>query len=253
MKQCRNCGTVNNDSASFCRICGSALEQNINENYSNTQGGSMDYQQPSNKNNSTALVVIIGILSAIIVVIIAVLIVIGVSSVKKDGNVGYDNGGNKVIQNGGKKANDEPGDELLIEQKQNQQSQPKASTYKVYKSNASWTEAHGAAASQGGFLACVNSYDEFQKLCSLADASNIKVFWIGAKRNGDSWSNVNWISGEPMSYTYWHPNEPSYYSAGEEERYLMAFKVNGVWYFNDAPNVVSNLYAGKMGYIVEFR
>ena len=42
-----------------------------------------------------------------------------------------------------------------------------------------------------------------------------------------------------------------YDEEGYDENYLMVFKVNGVWYFNDATNDVSMHYPGKMGYIVE--
>ncbi len=60
------------------------------------------------------------------------------------------------------------------------------------------------------------------------------------------------VDGEDITYINWLSGEPTYYDEdGFDENYLMVFKVNGVWYFNDATNDVSMHYSGKMGYIVE--
>ena len=56
-----------------------------------------------------------------------------------------------------------------------------------------------------------------------------------------------------MNYTNWYSGEPTYQSEeGNQENYLMVFKVKDKWYFNDAENDVSQYYKGKMGYIVEY-
>ncbi|MBE7042418.1 MAG: hypothetical protein E7399_02875 [Ruminococcaceae bacterium] len=126
--------------------------------------------------------------------------------------------------------------------------------YEVYKSNASWYDAYLNARNSGGYLACINSKAEFDRVCALADSYQLKVFWVGATRSrNDNWGQVRWLDGSYFTFSQWYSGEPTYYSDyNEPEEYLMIFKVNGVWYFNDSVNEVSQYYAGKMGYIVEW-
>ncbi len=130
---------------------------------------------------------------------------------------------------------------------------PKVSSYTAYTSDATWTEASQYAKQQGGYLVCINDSEEFEKVCKKADEQNIKVFWVGAYRSSyDDWEDTQWNDGEDITFTRWLQGEPTYYSEeGDDENYLMVFKVNGTWYFNDATNDVSEYYSGKMGYIVE--
>lgn len=130
---------------------------------------------------------------------------------------------------------------------------PKVSSYAAYTSDATWIEANQYAYNHGGYLVCINDEEEFYKVCQKADEENIKVFWVGAKRNSyDDWEDTKWLDGEEITYTNWLSGEPTYYDEeGNDEVYLMVFKVKGVWYFNDATNDVSQYYRGKMGYIVE--
>lgn len=129
----------------------------------------------------------------------------------------------------------------------------KVSSYIAYKSDATWSEANQNAEQMGGYLVCINNSEEFERVCKKADEQNIKVFWVGAYRNSyDDWEDTQWCDGEDITFTRWLQGEPTYYSEdGEDENYLMVFKVNGTWYFNDAINDVSEYYSGKMGYIVE--
>ncbi|MBQ6907034.1 MAG: TPM domain-containing protein [Clostridia bacterium] len=128
------------------------------------------------------------------------------------------------------------------------------STYSVIKSDVTWYDAERYAKNDGGHLVCINDYNEFNKVCSLADEKNIKVFWVGANRNyGETWNNAKWEDGKEIEFSQWYSGEPSYNSEeGNEEEYLMVFKVDGTWYFNDAENDVTKYYKGRMGYIVEF-
>lgn len=129
---------------------------------------------------------------------------------------------------------------------------PKSSAYAAYKSDITWTEARRNAGLMGGYLVCINDREEFEKVCQKADEQNIKVFWVGAYRSSyDSWEDTKWEDGEDITFIKWLDGEPSYYENGDEENYLMVFKVKGEWYFNDAINDVSEYYSGKIGYIVE--
>ena len=136
--------------------------------------------------------------------------------------------------------------------------QPKGSSYQVVKSNATFVNAEAAARKAGGHLVYINSADEFNHVCSLADAKGLKVFWVGADIiNTANWNNTTWGDGTPLNFTRWYSNstvqEPTYESErGEPEDYLMVFKVGNNWYYNDAANDVAYAYSGKMGYIIEY-
>ncbi len=129
----------------------------------------------------------------------------------------------------------------------------KESTYVFTKSDADWFDAKTAARAEGGYLVSINDAEEFRKVCEIADSQGVSVFWVGASRTpGRSWDYATWEDGSDLDYTEWFPGEPSEISEeGEEELYLMIFKVDGKWYFNDAESDVSQYYAGKMGYMTE--
>ena len=129
------------------------------------------------------------------------------------------------------------------------------SSYTVYKDDITWYDADSAARSMGGTLVCINDAEEFYKVCSLADKKNLKVCWVGASRSYDQlWEDVYWNDGTPITFKKWYDSDPSYYYDGQDELYLMIFKVGDSWYFNDAANDISDpeyKYLGKIGYIVE--
>lgn len=130
---------------------------------------------------------------------------------------------------------------------------PKVSEYYVFKSDSTWIDASAHARNIGGYLVSINNRDEFDKVCALADQKGIKVFWVGAKRRSDiEWYEAFWQDGSRLVFTNWLQGEPTYYSEeGEEECYLMVFKVDGVWYYNDATYDVAKYYPGKIGYVIE--
>lgn len=127
------------------------------------------------------------------------------------------------------------------------------SNYQVYKSDCTWYQADEYAKNNGKRLATVNSKKEFDKLCELAEANDIKVMWVGATRDAENWETSHWNDGEKITYTKWYPGEPTYHNAnGTAEDFLMIFCVNGEWYFNDAENDVTKYYYGKIGFAVEY-
>lgn len=127
------------------------------------------------------------------------------------------------------------------------------SQYEVVCADNTWNEAYDAALNSGGRLVTINDYKEFEDVCDLADSYDLKVVLVGAVRNsGEDWTETRWIDGKAMEYTNWYPGEPTYFSGnGNEERYLILFKVGDSWYFNDAEDDIICYYSGKMGYIVE--
>ena len=128
-------------------------------------------------------------------------------------------------------------------------------THEVYKEDVSWATAKQRAESKGGRLACINSEAEFKSVCQLADQQGVKYFWVGMKRSsGSYWEDSKWLDGSSLGYTKWYPGEPSYYDESYEELYLLIWKINDQWYFNDASDRVLSIsgYRGKIGYAVEY-
>lgn len=130
---------------------------------------------------------------------------------------------------------------------------PSHSSYTLVISDATWTHAAADAVSRGQTLVCIENQDEFDRVCSYAEAEGISVFWIGAELgNNTSWDDVRWMNGDAMTFAPWLDGEPSYTSeTGSSEDYLVVFKVDNKWYFNDTENNISEYYTGKMGYFIE--
>ena len=281
MKICNGCGTENPEGARFCRNCGASMEtktQNPQDNIDNGQtGNGTQYDggqvgggqaggtpigngfgnnggaggQNGNNGNKTLIAVIIGATAAILLVVILALTIVvpqilGILSDKEDDQIYVEETATPESEWVEPTSDPTPIPEPTKEPEYGPQ-------YTVYKTNITWNEANQYALRQGGYLVCINSAQEFNKVCALADAKGIKVFWAGAKRGlYDDWFDTYWHDGEQMYFTNWLSGEPTYYSEdGEEERYLMIFKVGNDWYYNDAINDVSQYYSGKMGYIVE--
>ena len=97
--------------------------------------------------------------------------------------------------------------------------------------------------------------DELVRMC---EGAGVKYCWIGgytSVRNGTAFGH--WITGEPFSYTAWYPGEPSRNDKdGTPEFYLMLWKVEDAWSWNDQRDDVlqSGLpyFTGNIGYICEY-
>lgn len=250
---CSKCGAENEADSVFCRKCGSQMNAGFSSGnqYSpapKTEVPSMGSWQEdlgldpvkfSNRRLLLILILVLVVALAVAAFFLVPKIQKSMAERKQDTYTEQQNNGETgndgTEQNGG-----------IVEEE-------KVSTYAVYASDASWLEASRNARNQGDYLVCINSREEFEEVCAMADARNLKVFWVGAKRtSSENWDDVEWADGKKITYTHWFDGEPTYYSEdGEDENYLMVFNVNGTWYYNDAINDVSKYYAGKMGYIVE--
>ena len=121
--------------------------------------------------------------------------------------------------------------------------------YRVVISDASWQQANTEAQQMGGHLATITSPEEQSQIeqC-LATYPGLRAVWVGS--NFQSANNAfGWITGEPMTYTYWGPGEPN--NETGDEHYLDMYPKNGSWVWNDVPNDISMFYSGNMGYVVE--
>ncbi|MCI6733353.1 MAG: C-type lectin domain-containing protein [Lachnospiraceae bacterium] len=125
--------------------------------------------------------------------------------------------------------------------------------YQVIHGDLTWNEAKEAAEAAGGYLATITSQEEMdtvlQHIYSWVDTHDEKLIavWLGAYNL--TGNGFNWVNGEDFTYSYWAPNEPN--NADGIEHYLVMYKVKGNWVWNDAPNVISDAYPNKIGYVIE--
>ena len=231
---CSECGTKCSDTALFCPNCGKAFKKNAPDS---TKAESTPSSEKEKK-KFNPLFVILPVAGAVLVLVIALVAFIAVSllSNKPDSTPA-----------------EEPAPEIYYEEAAPEYIE--VSSYVAYKSDMGWEDARESALLKGGDLVSINSYDEFLEVCDVAEEEGIKVFWIGATRSYyDSWEEISWLDGSDMDFTYWLSGEPTYISEdGEDEYYLMVFKVGDEWYFNDAIGDVATHYSGRMGYIVEYK
>ena len=128
-------------------------------------------------------------------------------------------------------------------------------TYEAIRADVGWLEAQQAAAERGGQLVTINNAEELQQVIDLATQAGFDRVWIGAHRvNGD----IVWESGETVDFYQWDAREPSYTDSGDGavEDYVMLWKLNGKWVYNDSrENPLTDfygMYGGRTGYVVEY-
>ena len=139
--------------------------------------------------------------------------------------------------------------------------------YELIKADVTWEEALEECKKRGGYLARLNTNQEYYYLQDLIlkEGIDTTVFWIGGKLNPDD-SHYYWFDGEKYLqaaldvdryYQYnWLNGEPSFKGTDQngdpvDENCICMFKVNGSWEWNDVPNDITPFYRGKMGYICE--
>ncbi len=132
------------------------------------------------------------------------------------------------------------------------------SRYEVVKEDISWEEANSACIAKGGHLATITSQEEMNQLIAMCEGQDINYCWIGgytSLRNDDAFGH--WVTGEPFTFTAWYPGEPSRNDEdGTAEFYLMLWKVEDEWSWNDQRNDVIetglSYFPGHVGYICEY-
>lgn len=128
-------------------------------------------------------------------------------------------------------------------------------SYEAIRADMGWLEAQQAAIARGGQLVTINSAEELQQVIDLATQAGFDRIWIGVHRvDGD----LVWESGETVDFYQWDTGEPSYTDSGDGalEDYVMLWKLNGRWVYNDSrENPLTNfygMYGGRIGYVVEY-
>lgn len=135
------------------------------------------------------------------------------------------------------------------------------SRYEVIKADITWEEANRLCINKGGHLATITSKAEEDKIIAVAEQSGIERLWIGGYTTNDRYGDAvgHWVMGEPFTYQNWFSeDEPSRFdSDNAEEFYLMLWKIDGRWSWNDQRNDLINspfasTYQGQMGYVIEY-
>ena len=147
--------------------------------------------------------------------------------------------------------------------------------YEVIIEDCTWEEAYQNCLSMGGYLARINSKEEFdyitKKVVEKEKNYSKKQYYVGIRRdvNSDAYYLVdenNELMGDRLDNGYtswanslWLSKEPSYYDSTLkiEETCVSIFKYKETnkWVMNDIPsNLVIQVpsYEGKLGYICEF-
>jgi len=140
--------------------------------------------------------------------------------------------------------------------------------YEVISSDMSWTDANAVCQSKGGYLATIDSPEEYETICAMLEEYNSRqpdgrklvYVWLGSylAPNSTQWK---WSTGEaiPMQNYYWYKNEPSYEDNGVRENCLCLWDLsyNGYdWTLNDQRNDLIQDFpnlSGKLGYICEYK
>lgn len=147
----------------------------------------------------------------------------------------------------------------------------KAHTYELIVSDGGWEEAFNGCIARGGYLATIETLEEFEEITAQIEAQGLSktIFYIGGGRgpqsNVYSWvdSDRNFLTANPINDIScpingkWLSGEPSFQDGEYEELYLTMYynsDVNG-WVLNDVPEDVVDIwpnYAGRIGYICEY-
>lgn len=130
----------------------------------------------------------------------------------------------------------------------------KEHSYAMELANLSWTGAQDLCLASGGYLAVISSKAEFDRITAMADEKGIERLWIGCHRENNTYI---WENGETSDYYVWGNGEPSYIDTGDgaAEDYIMLWKLDGVWCYNDSRNDPAGEFwgwRGTIGYVCEF-
>lgn len=254
---CENCGSKIEENVKFCEYCGekTGISNNafISEEKSTKISNETNYKKPISKETKIIIAVLMGIILFIGSFIMSKNILFN-----KDKNLG----GSTNVQDGDSKT----GDDIKIEGSNNseqdntevkeddsiipEEKKEYKHTYKLIQSNLNYEEAKKYCESLGGHLVTITSKEEEDTVLNLLNESDIKVSWLGAT-DLNSNGRFEWVNGEELTYTNWAPNEPN--NDQGVEHYLVLYKVEGEWTWNDGPMNTNEYYKPEnIGFVCEW-
>ncbi|MEO1592302.1 MAG: Calx-beta domain-containing protein [Cyanobacteria bacterium J06632_22] len=98
-------------------------------------------------------------------------------------------------------------------------------SYRLSDSAKTWTQAQAEAQSVGGNLVTINNAAEETWLKQTFGED--QKFWIGLN-DTQTEGQFQWVSGEPVTYTNWAPNEPNNFN-GDQDFGVMNFGGTRQW------------------------
>ena len=129
---------------------------------------------------------------------------------------------------------------------------PKGPQYAVYVEDVSWEQALERCREMGGTLAIPFSQDEYNEIVRVCTSARINYVWLGASRQADG----NWMSpdGELVTFFNWGEGEPSRIDIGDgaAEDYLMLWRLNDAWVYNDSRENPLQEFYGTYGNSIGF-
>lgn len=118
-------------------------------------------------------------------------------------------------------------------------------TYELYKGSFTWTYASSYAKSKGGYLATVETQEEYAAVASLVSQSGGDC-WLGGIYDDGNWQ---WVTGEAFKDTFasskWASGEPCAHY-GPTQRGKLSQNSSGKWV-----DLVASSFANE-GFIVEY-
>ena len=296
---CKYCGKENQDGKKFCKYCGKDISQKISITPAEKpKQKDPEQKEPSEQKSALQFEGINKVLVAVIavlVVLVAVMGIVFVSNSRKNTEMTGEaeevaieeaaaeepavvmTDAAEVIEEAAvepEPVEDEAEAEEYVEEDEENALVKNTDIhyYEVYMEDITWTEAYDRCRQNGGYLARIDSEEEYQVICDLLNREGTTgIAYIGGMRDSDS-DEYRWINDDGAFYDYdvsrdeyaqyWLEGEPSYRDEvdGEEieERYMSMLyrKAEGRWYWNDiADDVLSiapNYYTGNISYICEY-
>jgi hypothetical protein len=100
-----------------------------------------------------------------------------------------------------------------------------------------WTQANSIANSVGGHLTTITSQGENAFVLSQVQSTGY-FSWIGLQRTGTGPAQFSWVTGEPLVYTNWGPEDPNNgggHNTTITEPYAFMYEGSGKWH--DLPDL----------------
>ena len=135
--------------------------------------------------------------------------------------------------------------------------------YVIERTPLSWVGAQDRCLAAGGYLAVINTREEFDQITAMADAQGIEFLWIGCHREVAS-NTLVWEVDEKIDsavdpnerrMALWAPGEPSFIDGdGSSEDYIILWNHDGGWRYWDSRGDLDTIWGwrARLAYVCEF-